>query len=214
MSRTKKAVAPETGRKAAYVMRNRVALLRSTQEVLSAKGQAATIEDIAEHAQVAVSTIYKHFRDKDALIEATLLFGFKEWEEWAESFVKDSTDPLERLVFPMRLFVRTHQTHPHHAQSIVNYFDVIAKILPVAQEKMVAGISTLAKAKIISCDDPMAAAQNMFAVMSFSVVNQVNNPKETDLDRDETIRIALGMLGISEAKARKLTGSKITNLKI
>ena len=214
MPRTKKAVAPESGRKAAYVMRNRVALLQSTQEVLSAKGQAATIEDIAEHAQIAVSTVYKHFKDKDALIEATLLYGFKEWEEWAESFVANSPDPLERLVFPMRLFVRVRDTHPHHAESIVNYFDVVTRLLPVAQDKLISGITALAKAKVITCEDPVVAARNMHAVMTFAVINQVNNPKATADDADESLRIALGMLGISEAKARKLTGSKITNLKV
>ncbi len=209
----KKAVAPESGRKAAYVMRNRMALLRSTQEVLAIQGQAVTIEDIAEHAEVAVSTVYKHFKDKDALIEATLMYGFSEWEQWAESFVKDSPDPLEQLVYPMRLFVRLHQTHPHHAQTIVNYFDVVAKLLPLAQAKMIAGITALAKAKVISCEDPTAAARNMHAVMSFAVIKQVNNPKATPEDADKTVRIALSMLGIPEAKARKITQSKIPALK-
>ncbi len=209
----KKAVAPESGRKAAYVMRNRMALLRSTQEVLAIQGQAVTIEDIAEHAEVAVSTVYKHFKDKDALIEATLMYGFSEWEQWAESFVKDSPDPLEQLVYPMRLFVRLHQTHPHHAQTIVNYFDVVAKLLPLAQAKLIAGITALAKAKVISCEDPTAAARNMHAVMSFAVINQVNNPKATPEDADKTVRIALSMLGIPEAKARKITQSKIPALK-
>ena len=213
MPRTKKAATPETGRKAAYVMRNRMALLRSTQEVLAAKGQAATIEDIAEHAQVAVSTVYKHFKDKDALIEATLMHGFAEWEQWAEAFVKDSPDPLEQLVFPMRLFVRLHETHPHHAQSVVNYFDVVTKLLPIAQEKMVAGITALAKAKVLTCEDPVAAAKNMHAVMSFAIINQVNHPEATGKDGDKTVRIALSMLGISEAKARKLTEAKMPNLK-
>ncbi len=212
-AKAKKATAPELGRKGAYVMRNRMALLRSTEEVLAAKGQAATIEDIAEHAQVAVSTVYKHFKDKDALIEATLMHGFSEWEQWAESFVKDSPDPLEQLVFPMRLFVRVRDTHPHHAETIVNYFDVVAKLLPLAQAKMIAGITALAKAKVIVCEDPTAAARNMHAVMSFAVINQVNSPKATAEDADKTVRIALSMLGISEAKARKLTESKIPDLK-
>ena len=54
----------------------------------------------------------------------------------------------------------------------------------------------------------------MHAVMSFAVINQVNNPKATAEDADKTVRIALSMLGISEAKARKLTESKILDLKV
>ena len=78
-----------TGRKAAYVARNRLALLKSTQEILAIRGETVTIEEIADHAEVAVSTIYKHFKDKDALISATILWGFKSWEEWALEQVAD-----------------------------------------------------------------------------------------------------------------------------
>jgi hypothetical protein len=41
------------------------------------------------------------------------------------------------------------------------------------------------------------------------MVNQTNNPKATAAEADSAIRIALTMLGISDAKAKKLTESKI-----
>ena len=211
--KAKKSVPPEIGRKAAYVMRNRAALLHSTQEVLAVKGQAATIEDIAEHAQIAVSTVYKHFKDKDALISATILFGFFEWEPWAESFVEDSNDPLEKLVFPMRLFARLHTTHPHHAQTLVNYFNVVAQIVPILQTNLTAQIKELTKAKILTIEDPEAAARNMHAVITYAVIHQVLDPSAKDSDPDASIRVALSMLGISEAKARKLTESRLPELK-
>ena len=52
---------PETGRKAAYVARNRAALIKSAQAIFAELGGAATIEEVAAHAEVAVSTVYKHF---------------------------------------------------------------------------------------------------------------------------------------------------------
>lgn len=202
-----------TGRKAAYVARNRAALLRSTQEVLALKGQAATIEDIAEHAEIAVSTVYKHFKDKDALISATILNAFAEWEVWAESHVGESKDPLEQLVVPMRLFVRLHQTHPHHAQTLVNYFGVVAQIVPILQEKMIGHIAALVKAKFLTLENPITAAKNLHAVLTFAVINQVTNPKATLKDADESVKNALSMLGISDAKAKKLTTSKLVTRK-
>jgi AcrR family transcriptional regulator len=211
--KTKKATPPELGRKGASVMRNRVALLRSTHEVLASKGQSATIEDIAEHAQMAVSTIYKHFKDKDVLIAATISHGFGEWEKWAESFVKDSSDPLERLVLPMRLFARLHVTHPHHAQTLLNYFKIATQTVPILQTNFPKIVEELTKAKILTIENPDLVARNIQGVMIFTVIHQVLNPDTTEAEIDSSIRAALSMLGISEAEARRLTESKLPKLK-
>jgi AcrR family transcriptional regulator len=207
-----KAVAPELGRKAAYVMRNRAALLHSTQEVLAVKGQAATIEDIAEHAQIAVSTVYKHFKDKDSLISATILNAFAEWESWAESFALQSKDPLEQLVLPMRLFVRLNKTHPHHAQTLVNYFAVVPRIVPQLQVKLIAHVTALNKAKLLKLENPSAAAKHFHALITFAVVEQVTNPKATEKDADESVYAALALFGIPEPLAKKLAFAPLPKL--
>jgi AcrR family transcriptional regulator len=203
-----------TGRKAAYVARNRLALLKSTQEILAAKGDAVTIEEIAEHAEVAVSTIYKHFKDKDALISATILWGFKTWEEWALEQVVDIEDPLEQLVTPMRLFVRVHQTHPHHARSVVNFFGFITKFAPQVQENLAVHIELLTKLKILDVEKPSAAASNIFAIMAFTQMEQTTNPKAKIADADLAICSALSMLGISDEKAKKLTETNLLVAKV
>ena len=198
-----------TGRKAAYVARNRLALLKSTQEILAIKGAAVTIEEIAEHAEVAVSTIYKHFKDKDALISATILWGFKSWEEWALKQVADIEDPLEQLVTPMRLFVRVNQTHPHHARSMVNFFGLITKFAPQVQENLAVHIELLTKIKLLEVEKPSAVANNIFAIMSFTLIEQITNPSAKIADADLAIRSALSMLGINDEMAKKLTESKL-----
>ena len=198
-----------TGRKAAYVARNRLALLRSTQEILAIKGDAVTIEDIAEHAQVAVSTIYKHFKDKDSLIGATMLWGFKTWEEWALEQVADIEDLLEQLVTPMRLFVRANETHPDHAKSLVNFFGLISKYALQMQENLTIHIELLIKIKILDIDDSATAARNIVAILSFTLIEQTTNPKAEIADADRAIRSALSMLGISDELAKKLTESKL-----
>ena len=210
----KKVVAPDKGRKAAYVMRNREALLRSTQEVLAEKGQAVTIEDIADHAQVAVSTIYKHFSDKEALISATMLWGFAEWMTQVQSLGDHLVDPLEKLVLPMRLFVRVKTTHPHHARNMVNFLEITTQFLPNLETELSEHIQELTKAKLLMCDEPDVAARNLQAVLLSTVVNQVTNKKARVEEADASIRVALRMVGISEAKARKLTESKLPEFKV
>ena len=186
------------------MLRNRAALMRSTQEVLAVKGQAATIEDFAAHAEIAVSTVYKHFKDKDALISATILNAFAEWETWAETFAAQSKDPLEQLVLPMRLFVRLNKTHPHHAQTLVNYFAVVARIVPQLQVKLISHVSALNKAKLLKLENPAAAARHFHAVITFAVIDQVTNPKATEKDADESVYAALALFGIPAGQARKL----------
>ena len=210
----KKPVAPEFGRKAAYVARNRAALLVSTQEVLAIKGQSVTIEDIAEHAEIAVSTIYKHFKDKDALVEATILWGFESWEEWALNQVADISDPLEQLVMPMRLFVRVNETHPHHAHSVVNFFNITKSIAPEVRINLQNHLLLLNKIKVLNVEDPVAAANNISAILLFTLMDQTTNPKAKISEADQAIRSALSMIGISDAKAKKLTESKIPDFNV
>ena len=67
MAAKKKAAAP-VGRQAAYSARNRAALIKHAQEVLAEVGPSATIEQLASHAQVSPTTIYKYFANKEVLL--------------------------------------------------------------------------------------------------------------------------------------------------
>ena len=52
------------------VARNRALLLQAADEVFSERGSDATLDDIARHAGVGVATAYRHFENKQALLEA------------------------------------------------------------------------------------------------------------------------------------------------
>lgn len=142
-TRAKKAVAPENGRKGAYVLRNRAALLKSTQEVLASIGPSATIDEVAEHAQISVSTIYKHFNNKEVLFTAAFLTAFADWEAWQQEILKSYKDDLELLVIPMRLFVRMTTTHPHYAEMISKNFEAISLIIPQIASEMGSHLSLI-----------------------------------------------------------------------
>jgi AcrR family transcriptional regulator len=200
---------PQTGRKSAYVARNRAAILRAALTVFARDGVDATMDEISEEAQVAMSTVYKHFKDKDELVATVLIEKFIEWEAWVTEKNAANTDPLEQLVFPMRMFVRMTQTHPSQAKVLVSHFGLIAAITPMLQVQLINHVKDLKKAKILTVEDPTAAAKNVHAVLTFAVINQITNPKATTTDADISICTALSMLGISDAKAKKLTEAKL-----
>jgi AcrR family transcriptional regulator len=204
-----KKLSPETGRKSAYVARNRMSIINAALEVLAENGLHTTMDQVAEASGMAMSTVYKHFKDKDELVATVLIEKFIEWEAWVTEKNVANTDPLEQLVFPMRMFVRMTQTHPSQAKVLLSHFGLMASITPMLQAQLINHIKDLEKAKILTMEDPTAVAKNMHAVLTFAVINQITNPKTTASDADLSIRTALSMLGISDAKAKKLTEAKL-----
>ncbi|CAB4342032.1 unannotated protein [freshwater metagenome] len=200
---------PETGRKSAYVARNRVAILKAALTVFAREGLEATMEDVSDEAQVAMSTVYKHFKDKQDLIASTTAYAFSEWESWVQQQISEVTDPLEQLVMPMRIFLRAKDTHPEYAKLVAKNFGVVGQILPNLSSVISDQVIGLNKLKVLNVESPAIAIQNLLSVLVIQLVNQTLNPKATTAEADATIRIALAMLGISDAKAKKLTESKI-----
>ena len=86
----KQAVQAPGGRQAAYSARNRARLIKDAQIVLAEIGPSATIEQIAAHAEVSPTTIYKYFENKDQLFHGRLfdLRGYK--SQLSEGLIKDS----------------------------------------------------------------------------------------------------------------------------
>jgi AcrR family transcriptional regulator len=207
---TKKAKTPQAGRKSAYVARNREAILKAALTVFARDGAQATMDDVSAEAQMAMSTVYKHFKDKQDLIATVALQAFTDWEQWVETQLADVVDPLERFVMPMRYYLRAKVTHPDYAKFVAKKIIAISQIMPALSVKISAQAVALAKAKLITVENPGVAIQNLQSVLVMQLVNQVTNPKATVADADASVRIALSMLGISEAKAKKLTESKIT----
>jgi AcrR family transcriptional regulator len=206
---SKKPKTPQTGRKSAYVARNRAAILRAALSVFARDGVDATMEDVADEAQVAMSTVYKHFKDKRDLITATTTLAFQDWEDWVAQRVAAIADPLEKLVMPMRLFLRAKATHPEYAQLVAKNFGVVSQILPELTGAFTAQVNALNKSKVLNVENTPMAIHNLLSVVVIQLVNQTLNPKATALEGDLSLRIALSMLGISEVKAKKLTESKI-----
>ena len=198
-----------TGRKSAYVARNRATIINAALEVLADNGLHTTMDQVAEASGMAMSTVYKHFKDKDELVATVLLEKFMEWEAWVTEKNALNADLLEQLVFPMRMFVRIPQTHPSQAKVFVSHFGMIATITPILEVQLMEHVKDLTKSKVLTAMDPRAAAKNLQAIISFAVVNQVINPKFTIADADSSIRTALSMLGITDAKAKKLTEAKL-----
>ena len=208
----KKPTPPNAGRKSAYVARNRAALLRASQQLLAEVGPEASIDQFADAAEISVSTIYKHFENKEALIEAAYLDAFHNWELWADEQLKEILDPLEDLVMPMRLFLRVKKTHPLYAAMSARNLADIPKYFHGTEEGLVEHIAELMKAKIIEIESPAIRIRSISACLLAGLADQLLNPKATEKDADATVEVILSILGISPAKAKKLANGPMPEL--
>lgn len=200
---------PNAGRKSAYVARNRKALINSTQRVLADVGPSATIEQFSEAAGISVSTIYKHFKDKDALITAAIIEAMREWEAWSDGILKNVSDPFESLVMPMRLFLRSHETHPLFARMAAQNTDYVLATMASITSTLAAHVAQLTQEKILVIDKPAIRVRNVAACLFAALAHQVTDATATKTDGDNAVEVAIGMLGITPHLAKELAHGKL-----
>lgn len=195
---------PEAGRKAAYFARNRAALISATQVLLGDKGWNATIDEVAAHAGVSVSTVYKHFETKELLFETCAREAWAAYESWALSVTASASDPIEQLVMPMRLMFRSNRTHPVFAMIFVRNVNEFTALVPLMTKNLGTHMRGLIKAKVLDVDHPDLRIMNLKAVLMRIFLQQLENPKSKDGDADLALSLALPMIGVSPAKAKAL----------
>ena len=66
--------------------RNRRRLLAAAREVFRDRGVAATLNDVAHHAGLGVGTVYRHFANKEVLIDAL----FEDMVETVDQYVREA----------------------------------------------------------------------------------------------------------------------------
>jgi AcrR family transcriptional regulator len=196
--------APQEGRKAAYFARNEAALLKATQTVLADIGWSAKIADVSKAADMAASTIYMHFENKDALFEAAVVAGMKEWETWALAQLNDVVDPFESLVTPMRIFVRIGETHELFGRIAARNLSQLSVRLPMVTVGLLSHIQELAAAGVLKIENVEKRVSNLSAVLVNTLQRQLTVPGLKISDADLAIQIALPMVGIPEVEAARL----------
>jgi len=205
MAAKNQAVVATGNRQAAYSARNKARLITDAQEVLAEIGPSATIEQIAAHAEVSPTTIYKYFENKDELFIQALGELWHPWVKW--SFVQSTTtDYFQAAIEGVRRLFRVKETHPFFAQVIHNTFKEMPEFFIKADEATAKRVfSELASAGQISNED-FELKFGLWTSMFFGLVTEVHVTETlTPAQADAGLAIALSVWGISEAKAKKLT---------
>ena len=136
----------ETKPMRADAVRNRARVLKAARDCMARRGLDVQMEEIARKAGVGVGTVYRHFPNKDELIEALAADRFVRLAELADEAL-EQPDPWEAFVDFMRasaaiqvddkalseVLVSRSDTMRRAAES-VNMLDRVALVINRAKE--------------------------------------------------------------------------------
>jgi AcrR family transcriptional regulator len=92
---TSNPAAPETGKRSYHHGNLREALIEAARRLIAERGtEGFTLVDAARLAGVSPAAPYRHFRDKDALLQAVALDGFRAFSASQTGALKEHSDPL------------------------------------------------------------------------------------------------------------------------
>jgi len=201
----KKVVAPEEGnRQAAYIARNRARLVKDAQIVLAEIGPSATIEQIAAHAEVSPTTIYKYFENKDQLFLEAFAQAWESFVLWANQEMEIG-DMLEITLDTGRKLFWAKKSHPLFANMLHNAFNQMPDYPMLADKgrgkKIFKALAAAGDVKQDDFEKRWVLWTNLYAGLVKSVyVSEDLSPAEAEV----AFGIGLSVWGISETKAKKL----------
>lgn len=204
MAVKKQAPTPKVSRQAAYSARNRARLIKDAQEVLAEIGPTATIEQIAAHAEVSPTTVYKYFENKDQLFIEALgeaWVGFLIWSSQS----KVPGDVFERTLDSGRKLFWARQTHPQLAQMLHNCLNDMSEFLIQSDngegKKAFYEFAKAGHLELEDFDKRFLLWTNIYnGILKSVFVTEELSPSEANV----AFGIGLSVWGVSEAKAKKL----------
>ena len=120
--------------KRADARRNYVKVLSAAREAFAEGGESTSLEEIARRAGVGIGTLYRHFPNRQALLEALYV---DEVEEVCRSAAElDDADPWEALNTWFERFIAYVGTKRALAHELLNYLDADASLFQVCRASL------------------------------------------------------------------------------
>lgn len=115
---------PETGKRSYHHGDLRASLVKTAAQLLEKKGVSAlSLRRVAREAGVSHTAPYRHFRDKQALLEAVAASGFEALEARLDEVVEKHPDDARRqIIEASRVYLDETLTHPERAHLMFGGF--------------------------------------------------------------------------------------------
>ena len=166
--------------------RNREKLVEAGREVFAEQGADASLEEVARRAGVGIGTLYRHFPNRQALLEA-LYVG--EVEEVCRSATElEDADPWEALTGWLERFIAYVGTKRALLGELLNYLDHDASLFTVCRTSLhESGAPLLERAQAAGVVRPDVAIGDVIQL----VVGIAKIPTAEPGQTQQLVRIAL-----------------------
>jgi AcrR family transcriptional regulator len=172
--------------KRADARRNYEKVLSAAREAFAEGGESTSLEEIARRAGVGIGTLYRHFPNRQALLEAVYV---NEVEEVCRTAAQlDEADPWEALSGWFERLIAYLATKRALANELLNYLDLDAPLFQNCRTSLyAAGEPLLQRAQEAGIVRPdVEFSQVMQMVMGITKV-PASDPEQTE----QVVRIAL-----------------------
>jgi AcrR family transcriptional regulator len=172
--------------KRADARRNYDKVLAAAREAFAEGGESTSLEEIARRAGVGIGTLYRHFPNRQALLEA-LYVG--EVEEVCRSAAElEEADPWEALNQWFGRLISYIATKRALADELLNYLDMDAPLFKLCRASLfAAGEPMLKRAQ----DAGAVRADVEFSEVMQMVMGIIKIPTEDPAQTEHILRIAL-----------------------
>src|SRR5690349_1483479 len=116
--------------------RNYEKVLAAAREAFAEGGESTSLEEIARRAGVGIGTLYRHFPNRQALLEALYVDEVEEVCRSAEE--RSDADPWEALNGWLERFIAYLGTKRALAAELLNYLDLDAELFKASRASLFA----------------------------------------------------------------------------
>ncbi|MER7812195.1 TetR/AcrR family transcriptional regulator [Streptomyces sp900116325] len=192
----------------------RQALVRAARQILAETGDtSASIQAIAERADVGFGSFYNHFDSKTELFDAAVTDALEEFGQIIDERVQGIDDPAELVAAGFRLTAQMADSHPELMQILrdrgLAYIHSDRGLAPRALHDLEVGIAS----GRFTCSNATTALSAVGGTLMSLVALRLARP---DLDGDETAsdlaEMSLRMLGVPPDDAHEVTRRPLPTL--
>jgi AcrR family transcriptional regulator len=173
--------------KRADARRNYEKVLAAAREAFAEGGESTALEEIARRAGVGIGTLYRHFPNRQALVEALYLDEVEEVCRSAAQF-EDQADPWEALSGWFERFIAYLATKRVLVHELLNYLDQDAPLFQVCRASLwEAGEPLLKRAQEAGAVRPDVSIADVIQMMAGIGKIPTSDPAQLD----HVLRVAL-----------------------
>lgn len=191
-----------------FTARQRATLITSAQRVLATIGPDATVEQLAEHADVSPATVDNYFGNKESLLMTSLDRALREWVDWAYGDIPKG-DSLEALIDVCRKLFRAGQTHPEFSQMLANALRDPDFVIEAVQDAALPALEHVALRGQLASDDFDQRSQ-LWANAVAGILRDVHTTRKlSPTAADASLAKALAIWDVSPKTAKDITSRRL-----